>query len=410
MGSLDALTPEQLWQEAGGVIGDALRQDQDREERVYRHLLGAFQLVGMHSTDLAPESGYGFHPIGLAKLEAVFSHYFHAEAALIRPQMVSATHALSLSLEALTPPAGRILVATGEPYDSLWPVLGLGEGHRGSLPSRLQVEVQVLETPGDASLERALISQRPDVVLIQRSRGYSQAPSLHVDRLNEISARCTAEGAVVIVDNCYGEFVEDTEPRTGASGLVVGSLIKNPGGRLAPSGAYVVGGRELVERVAERLFGAALGRAPGPVPDGIWPYVHGLYLAPHLVQQAIGVSRRAAHLFAGLGYEVDPEPAAKRTDLVLRIRTGQSERLQRALAALQGQMALDAHLRPEPARWPGYRHPVVMAGAVFVPGGTLELSADAPLRPPFDLFLQGGVSAAEARGPLLAMAEAMGPA
>ncbi len=401
---------ERLWQEAEVALEPVLKEDRTREERVYGRLQEAFRLAGIHSSDLAPEPGYGFHPAGLTKLEAVYSHYFQAEAALVRPQMVSGTHALSLALEALVPAGGRLLVATGEPYDSLWPVLGLGDGHPGSLPSRHQVEVKVVTAGRGAEIRSVLSRYRPDVVLIQRSRGYSGAASRPVQHLDEVSALAVTEGALVIVDNCYGEFVEDREPLTGGGGLAVGSLIKNPGGTLAPTGAYAVGGKALVERVAERLFGPALGSAPGPVPDGIRPYVQGLYLAPHLVREAIGVSRRAAHLFRALGYDVDPEPAAERTDLVLRVRTGQAARLSRAMAALQAQMALDAHLRPEPAAWPGYRHPVLMAGAVFVPGGTLELSADAPMRPPFDLFLQGGVSAAEARGPILAMAEAMGPA
>ncbi len=404
------MTPEALWERAGEELQAVWRQDQNREQRIYAKLQEALRVAEIHSADLAPEAGYAFHPTGLGKLETVLRHYFQAEAALVRPQMVSGTHALSLALEALTPDGGTVLVATGEPYDSLWPVLGLGAGHGSSLPARHGVRVEIADLSEPMALAEAATRHQPDVVLIQRSRGYSGVRSRSVAVCDQIAGYFGSLGALTIVDNCYGEFVEDQEPISGSYGLVVGSLIKNPGGTLAPSGAYVAGAERLVERVGERLFGAALGRAPGPVPGGIHAYVQGLHLAPHLVREAIGVSRQAAYLFMHMGYDVDPAPMDPRTDLVLRIRTGREDKLLAAMRALQSSMPIDAHLMPEPAAWPGYRNPVVMAGAVFVPGGTLELSADAPVRAPFDLFLQGGLSSAQARLPLLTMANAMGPA
>ncbi len=404
------MTPEALWEEAADRLQEVWRQDRSREQRIYVRLQEAFQRAEIHGSDLAPEMGYAFHPVGLGKLEGVLSHYFRAEAALVRSQMVSGTHALTMALEALVPDGGLVLVATGAPYDSLWPVLGLAGSHPGSLPAQHGVRVQVVDLTAPRALADAAERYRPDVVLVQRSRGYADDPSRSVAECDQICRHFWASGVVTIVDNCYGEFVEEDEPASGAHGIVVGSLIKNPGGTLAPSGAYVVGAERLVQRVGERLFGAALGRAPGPTPGGIRPYVQGLHLAPHLVCEAIAVSRQAAYLFGRMGYDVDPMAESIRTDLVLRIRTGGEAKLLAAMRALQAQMPIDAHLVPEPAAWPGYRNAVVMAGAVFVPGGTLELSADAPMRPPFDLFLQGGLSPAQARVPLLAMANAIGAA
>lgn len=389
-------------------LAPVFRSDEEREEAVYRRMGEAFGLARIGEADLAPRVGYAFHNPSLEKLEEVYARLFGTEAAFIRPQLVSGTHALSTVLEALVEPGMTLLLGPGVPYETLHPVIGLGDPTSRSLIGR---GVKVVVAEGE-DLEGDLAGYArqvgADVVYLQRSRGYTRRPSLSVERIGRIARTFHETGSTVVVDNCYGEFVEALEPTHVGADVAVGSLIKNPGGTLAPTGSYVVGGRRHVARVAERLFGAALGQAPGPVPEGLYGYVRGLFLAPHLVSQAVQTTRLASALFQSLGYEADPGPDALRTDIVVRIGLGTEDRLTRAVQALQATYAVDGYARPEPAPLPGYRSPVLMASSGFIPGGTLDLSADAPLRPPFDLFLQGGISRPQARLALEAVAEAVG--
>lgn len=383
-------------------------EDERREAKIYRRLQEAFSLARLTESDLGPRVGYAFHNSALEKLELLYSRYFGAEAALVRPQIVSGTHALSLALEALVPKGGRLLLGTGLPYETLRPVIGVPEPSEGSLAAQ-GVEVVVAEgeelfaDPG-AVFDRV----RPDVLFIQRSRGYGLGRSVSVEEMGRVAQLFSHLGVEVLVDNCYGEFVEPLEPTHVGASLAAGSLIKNPGGTLAPTGGYVVGRAGSVQKVADRLFGRALGRAPGPMPEGLRPYAQGLFLAPHLVCQAVQTGRLAASMFQSLGYPVDPLPEAPRTDIVLRIDLGSPERLRKAVAALQSHSPVDGHLHPEAAPLPGYEDPVLMAGGGFVPGATLELSADGPMRPPYSLFLQGGVSRAAAKEVILSMGESVG--
>lgn len=385
-------------------LRDVFAADEAREGRIYARLHEAFGMARLAESDLVPHLGYAFHNPSLARLEEVFRAYFGTEAALMRPQLVSGTHALSLALEAFCEPGTTLLTIPGKPYDTLDAVIGWSGSEPGSLATRgvRAIAAGVEDLPG------VLGDLRPDVVLIQRSRGYARRPALSVADIGGIVRSLSGAGALIIVDNCYGEFVEEGEPSDVGADLVIGSLIKNPGGALAPAGAYAVGRREAVERIARRLFGPALGSAPGPVPEGLRAYVQGLALAPHFVSQALQTTRLAAEVFDNLGYEVEPRAREARSDIVVRIGLGDRERLERAVAALQGTYPVDAHLKPEGAPLPGYREDVLMASSSFVPGGTLDLSADAPMRPPWDLFLQGGLSRPAAHGALAAMAEAVG--
>lgn len=375
--------------------------DEERERRIYSRLQEAFRAAGLTEADLAERGGYAFHNPSLAKLESVFARYFRKEAALVRPQMVSGTHALSLALEAFCPPGTTLLTVPGRPYETLDAVIGWDGPAEGTLTAG---GVRALWAPAGDALSVAR-REGAGVVLIQRSRGYARRQSMSVAAIGEIAAALSGR-AIVIVDNCYGEFVEEEEPH---GDVVVGSLIKNPGGALAPVGAYAAGRQDLLERLARRLFGPALGRAPGPVPEGLRPYVQGLSLAPHFVSQALQTTRLAAHIFHTLGYEVDPGPFDRRTDIVVRIALEGRDRLERAVGALQASFSVDGHLRPEGSPLPGYRQDVLMASPSFVPGGTLDLSADAPLKAPWDLFLQGGLSRPAASLAIVAMANAVGP-
>ncbi|WP_324667508.1 aminotransferase class I/II-fold pyridoxal phosphate-dependent enzyme [Geochorda subterranea] len=360
-------------------------------------VLAAFHQVGASEGFLAETTGYAYGDPGREALEQAWALVMGAEAALVRPQLVSGTHALTCALFGVLRPGDELVVATGLPYDTLWPVLGIeGQQAPGSLAEwGVRTRVVPLTQTGEVDLEalEASIGSRTRMVLVQRSRGYAWRPSLSIDA---IAAVCEVAhrrgGCVVLVDNAYGEFVETREPCHVGADLVAGSLIKNPGGTLAPSGGYVAGSAELVAAAAARLTAPGLAAEVGPalgVSRWIWM---GLFLAPRTVAEAVAGAMVAAAAFSAAGFAVSPTAEEPRTDTVQVVRAGRREAAMAIVRGIQRASALDARARPHPARLPGYRDPIVMAGGTFVQGSSSELSADLPLRPPYDVFLQGGVS------------------
>ncbi|SMB97614.1 Cystathionine beta-lyase family protein involved in aluminum resistance [Thermanaeromonas toyohensis ToBE] len=360
-------------------------------------VLKAFQEVGISDFHFQDSTGYGYGDLGRDVLEKLFAIIFQGEEALVRPQIVSGTHALSLCLHALLRPGDTLLAACGRPYDTLATVIGLNRPVRGSLVDRGVRYAEVQLTPeGQPDLE-TLAQQverlKPRICFIQRSRGYYNRPALGVNTIRQV-IRVIKEAyprTLCLVDNCYGELVEVEEPCAAGADLVAGSLIKNPGGTLAPGGGYIVGRKELVEEVSYYLTAPGLGREIGAF-SGKRLFFQGLFLAPLAVEQALKGAVLAALFFQRLGYPVDPLPEEERHDIVQAITLGNEQALLAFCRGLQKGSPVETYNIPEPALLPGYEDPIIMAGGTFIQGASLELSADAPLRPPYTVFLQGGIS------------------
>jgi cystathionine beta-lyase family protein involved in aluminum resistance len=371
------------------VIEAAEALGADNLERV----LAAFRRVRLASADLVGSDGYGYVDPGRDKLEAVYAELLGTEAALVRPQLVSGTQALSHMLRAAVE-AGQHLVVGGAVYDTLHLLLDPEGRHPFSLVRRGVRLTSVPEGEGglDPAAWRRALDDRPDWVYLQRSRGYQRRPSWTVAQMRSWIAEAHRAGALVMVDNCYGEFTDRTEPGHWGADLLAGSLLKNPGGGLAPGGGYVAGRRRLVERVADHLYAPGLGSGIGGTGAVLRWYWQGLFYAPHAVSEALIGASEAARLFQAAGLPVDPGPEHwPRSDIVLAVTLGDRARLLTAIQAVQEVSPLDSFVAPEAAPMPGYAVPVAMAASGFVPGGSLELSADAPMEPPWTLYLQGGV-------------------
>ncbi len=366
------------------------------QQEVKARVMRAFFDEGVHESDLAGTTGYGYDDAARERYESLLSRIFGAERVLARLSIVSGTHAILAALAACVPPGGRLISVAGRPYDTLRNAISDAEHSLVSQGIRYE-EIPLRE---DGSLDLDAICEsavQPEVaaVFVQRSRGYAPRPSLDVRACNELNARLKqkAPHVAVLVDNCYGELVEATEPTHGGADLVMGSLIKNLGGSLAPAGGYIAGRNDLVARVSARLFAPGLRSALGPTLGFGRAFIQGLFVAPAVVEQTLRGLDFAAALFEELGFPVDPRPGAVRTDIVQAIRLGDPQRLLRFAAGLQTAMPINARFRPEPGPVPGYADPVIMSSGAFVGGATIELSCDAPLRAPYEVYLQGGIVA-----------------
>jgi cystathionine beta-lyase family protein involved in aluminum resistance len=362
---------------------------------VHANVLATFVDEGVAQSDLAGSYGYGYDDPARARYESLLARLFGAERALARLSLVSGTHAIVTALDACLPRDGRLVSATGRPYDTLRNAIVDAEHSLVRRGIRYD-EVPLRAGTIDFEALRVACAGGVDVVFVQRSRGYASRQSLSAELCGEVASvvRAAAAGALVLVDNCYGELVDATEPTHHGVDAVMGSLIKNLGGGLAPGGGYVIGRATVVERVAARHYAPGLGDAVGPTLGFGRSFVQGLFSAPLVVDECLAGLDFAAALFAELGEEVDPLPGAARHDIVQAIRLGSPERLVSFARGLQRAMPLDARFAPEPGPVPGYPEPVIMSGGAFVAGATIELSCDAPLRPPFEVYLQGGTSRA----------------
>ena len=365
-------------------------------------VLDAFIRHGIGEQHFAGTTGYGHGDLGREALESVFADVLGAESALVRSQFASGTHAIAVALFGALKPGDELLYVTGHPYDTLEEVIGLRGTGQGSL-LEWGVTYREIELAQDGSLDlpKILASLSPEtrVVAFQRSRGYAWRPSIDVDQLEQAIAlvKQTRPDVVVFVDNCYGEFTEMREPCDVGADLVAGSLIKNPGGGIVPMGGYVAGRTDLVERAACRLTAPGIGREGGATLDANRLMFQGLFLAPHVVGEAIKAATLAAACFQSLGYPVDPSPHGKRTDIIQAIRFGDAAKLVAFCEAIQLASPVHAYVKPIPDVVPGYEDRVVMAGGTFIEGSTLELSADGPLREPYVAYFQGGLTYSHAR-------------
>ena len=341
-------------------------------------------------------TGYGYDDAGRDTLERVYADAFHTEAALVRPQLVCGTHALAVALSANLRPGDELLSPVGKPYDTLEEVIGIrpspcslaeyGVGYR---------QVDLLPDGGfDWEGIRAAIGSRTKLVTIQRSKGYALRPTLSVARIGELIAFCKSvkRDVLVMVDNCYGEFVELREPSDLGADMVVGSLIKNPGGGLAPIGGYICGTKACVDRCAYRLSAPGLGQEVGASLDVKTSLYQGFFLAPVTVAGALKGAVFAARLYESLGFPVLPNGTESRHDIIQAVELGTPERLIAFCAGIQAAAPVDSYVRPVPAPMPGYDSDVIMAAGAFVQGSSIELSADGPLRAPYSVYFQGGLT------------------
>ncbi len=380
------------------------------EEHGTRRVLKAYQEHMVAYRHFAPTTGYGYDDVGRDTLERIFAVLFGTEAAIVRPQIVSGTHAISLCLFGLTLPGDHILSATGTPYDTLEGVIGWGEGNApvGSLREMgvTYSQVEMKEGRIDVDGVDAAITPKTKLVIAQRSRGYDWRPSLMPEDFAALADMIHRKhpGVRLMVDNCYGEFVCEQEPTHYGVDVCVGSLIKNPGGGIAPTGGYVVGRQDAIERISYRLTAPGIGLEVGSYAAGYQPFYQGLFMAPHTVAQAIKTACLAARVFEDLGMVTTPASDEPRADIIQAIQMRSPERLIAFCQGIQMASPIDSMALPEPWDMPGYTDQVIMAAGTFVSGASVELSADAPMREPFTAYMQGGLTYVHGR---IAIAQAL---
>lgn len=380
------------------------------EEHGTRRILKAFQEHMVAYRHFAPTTGYGYDDVGRDTLEKVFAYLFGTEAAIVRPQIASGTHAISLCLFGLTLPGDHILSATGTPYDTLEGIIGWGEGEApiGSLKEMgvSYSKVDLKDGRIDVASVDAAITPKTKLVIAQRSRGYDWRPSLMPEDFAELADMIHTKhpGVRLMVDNCYGEFVAEKEPSHYGADVCVGSLIKNPGGGLAPTGGYVVGKQDAIERISYRLTAPGIGLEVGSYAASYQPFYQGLFMAPHTVAQAIKTACLAARVFEDLGMLTTPASTEPRADIIQAIQMRTPERLIAFCQGIQMASPIDSMALPEPWAMPGYNDEVIMAAGTFVSGASVELSADAPMREPFTAYMQGGLTYVHGR---IAIAQAL---
>lgn len=357
-------------------------------------------------------SGYAYDDIGRSKLEELYAKVFAAESALVRTQFVSGTHALATVLFGILRPGDKLVSLTGTPYDTMQTVIGYTASSSGSLKEYGILYDELPLNEGRVDVERIadVLDERTKMVLIQRSRGYSRRPTLLIEDIREICNQVhrLKPDCICFVDNCYGEFVESLEPTQAGADIMAGSLIKNPGGGLAPTGGYIVGREDLVELASYRLTAPGMGTELGASLVNNRLFFQGLFLAPHVVSQALKGALFAAGIFEKLGYTTYPRISDERGDIIQAIELGSAEKLVAFCGGVQKYSPVDSFVKPEPWDMPGYTDQIIMAAGTFVQGASIEFSADGPLRSPYNVYLQGGLTFEQVMFGILGAAEAIG--
>lgn len=389
--------------------GEAIEQDlKGRFARIdeiaeYNQLkvVKAMQEAKVQEACLLGTTGYGYNDIGRDTLEEVYAHIFHTEDALVRPQITCGTHALALALMSNLRPGDELLSPVGKPYDTLEEVIGIRPS-KGSL-AEYGVTYKQVDLLSDGGFDydgiRASINDKTKLVTIQRSKGYQTRPTLSVERIGELISfiKGIKPSIICMVDNCYGEFVETIEPSDVGADMVVGSLIKNPGGGLAPIGGYIAGKKECVENAAYRLTSPGLGKEVGASLGILTQFYQGLFMAPTVTASALKGAIFAANLYERFGFGVLPNGSEDRFDIIQSITFGKPEGVIAFCEGVQSAAPVDSFVTPEPWDMPGYDSQVIMAAGAFVSGSSIELSADGPIAPPYAVYFQGGLTYPHAR-------------
>ena len=404
-----------LADQAEGTLKEQFSRIDSIAQHNTQRVLAAFREHRVAEGYFAGTTGYGYDDLGRDQLDRIYAQLFGTEDALVRIGFVNGTHAIAAALYGALLPGDVLLSAVGAPYDTLLGVIGVTDKGRGSLKDYgieyRQVELTDAGAPDLEGLSKAAAHPKVRAVLIQRSKGYSTRASLSVDEIGEMSRiihRANPDAAI-LVDTCYGEFVEQKEPTHVGADLVVGSLIKNPGGGLAPTGAYLAGRCDLIEGAAMRLTCPGIGRECGSTLGNNRLLYQGLFLAPHTVAQALKTAVFGAKIMELLGYETQPRSDMARHDIIQMIHLGAPEKVRRFCKGIQSGAPVDSYVTPEPWDMPGYDCQVIMAAGAFIQGASIELSADAPMREPYTVYLQGGLTYESGKaGIMLAVEELLG--
>ncbi len=391
----------------GQSILTSLRDRYEQIDRVAEYnqlkILKAFQKNQVSEACLLGTTGYGYNDLGRDTLERVYADVFRTEDALVRPQITCGTHALALALMSNLRPGDELLSPVGKPYDTLEEVIGIGrskstDGRTTGSLAEYGISYRQVDLQSDGAYDyegiRNAINDKTRLVTIQRSKGYQTRPTLSVARIGELIRfiRGIKPDVIIMVDNCYGEFVETSEPSEAGADMIVGSLIKNPGGGLAPIGGYIAGKKKCVENAAYRLTSPGLGKEVG-ASLGILPaFYQGLFLSPRVTANALKTAIFAANLYERMGFPVLPDGTEERHDIIQAITFGKPELVTAFCEAIQASSPVDSHVTPEPWEMPGYDADVIMAAGAFVSGSSIELSADAPMKEPYAVYFQGGLT------------------
>lgn len=385
-------------EEAEKNIRDIFQHIDAVAEQNTRKVMEAFQDNRVSDSCFAGTTGYGYDDLGRETLDKIYAQIFGAESALVRINFVNGTHALTAAMFATVKPGDTILAATGMPYDTLRSAIGISGDCHGSLKfygiNYAQVDLRDDGTPNIEAIKAAVADEKVTAVMIQRSRGYDDRPALTVEQIGDI---CTAVKSVnpsvaIMVDNCYGEFTDVVEPTDVGADIIAGSLIKNPGGGIAPTGGYIAGKKELIENAAMRLTTPGIGGECGSTLGNNRLLYQGIFMAPHTVAQALKTAVFCSAMMNCLGIDTSPATDEKRSDIIQMIRLGSEENMKRFCLGIQAGAPVDSYVTPEPWAMPGYDCPVIMAAGAFVQGSSIELSADGPVRPPYIAYMQGGLT------------------
>ena len=377
-------------------LKDRLAAIDETAEYNQAKVLLAMQANRVSGACFATSTGYGYNDLGRETLEAVYASCFHTEAALVRPQITCGTHALALALSAVLRPGDELMSPVGAPYDTLEEVIGI-RSSPGSL-AEFGITYRQADLRPDGSFDydaiRAAITPKTKLVTIQRSKGYATRPSFSVDEIGELISFCKSvkPDVLCMVDNCYGEFVQRTEPSDVGADMTVGSLIKNPGGGLAAAGGYICGTEECVEACARRLTAPGLGKEVGANLGQLPAMYQGFFLAPTVTAGALKGAIFAANVYEKLGFACVPNATEPRHDIIQAVTLGSAERMEAFCLGIQAAAPVDSHVTPVPWPMPGYDSDVIMAAGAFVQGSSIELSADGPIRPPYAVYFQGGLT------------------
>ena len=367
-------------------------------EQNTRKVMEAFQNNRVSDACFAGTTGYGYDDLGRETLDKIYAEIFGAEAALVRIQFVNGTHALTSAMFALAAPGQKILSVTGTPYDTLRSAIGIAGDCFGSLKfygiEYGQVDLAPSGDPDYDAISEAVKEENVAAVMIQRSRGYEDRKALTVEEIGRIvnTVKAVRPDVNVMVDNCYGEFTDVIEPTDVGADIIAGSLIKNPGGGIAPTGGYLAGRRELVDRAAMRLTTPGIGGECGSTLGNNRLLFQGLFMAPHIVAQALRTACFCAAMMDEMGIESSPGALDKRSDIIQMVRLGSPENMKRFCLGIQAGAPVDSFVTPEPWPMPGYDCPVIMAAGAFIQGSSIELSADGPMREPYTVYMQGGLT------------------
>ncbi|MCP3031281.1 methionine gamma-lyase family protein [Halobacillus sp. A1] len=394
---------EQLIHKVEETIQPQHKQVQAIVETNQEKVLDAFQKLKISDSHFNPTTGYGYDDFGRDGLEALYAEIFKAEDAIVRSQLISGTHAITTALFGVLRPSDELLYITGKPYDTLEEVIGASSDRdKGSLKDfGVTYRSVPLREGGQINRDEVeeAVNDRTKVVAIQRSKGYADRPSFTIKEIEEIIEfiRSINEKVIIFVDNCYGEFVETKEPLEAGADLIAGSLIKNPGGGLARVGGYIAGRADLIELCGYRLTAPGLGKETGPSLNTLQEMYQGIFLAPHVVGEALKGAVFTAKLLHELGFNTSPAYDAYRTDLIQSVNFNTAEQMISFCQSIQAASPINSHVTPHPGPMPGYESEVIMAAGTFIQGASLELTADGPIRPPYMAFVQGGLTYAHVK-------------